>query len=47
MNLGNNFIDTINKLNLNKLAIIFISILFIMIGVIVILQKNEGIRLWN
>jgi hypothetical protein len=45
MSLENNFINIKNKINLNKLAIIFISPLFIMIGFIVILQKNEGMRL--
>lgn len=45
MNLDNNFINIKNKKYLNKLAIIFLSPLFIMIGFIVILQKNEGMRL--
>ena len=47
MNLKNDYIDigTINKINLNKLAIIFVPFLFIMVGFIVILPKNEGVRL--
>ena len=42
MNLKNDYIDigTINKINLNKLAVIFLSFLFIMIGFIGILPKK-------
>ena len=47
MNLKNDFIDITKKINLNKLAIIFVSFLFVMVGFIVILPKNKGVRLWN
>jgi len=40
MNLKNNLINAINKVNLNKLAIIFVPFLFIMVGFIVILPKK-------
>ncbi len=45
MNLEKIFINTINKINLNKLAVIFVSFLFIIVGFIVTLSKNEGVRL--
>jgi len=45
MNLAKKFIDTINKINLNKLAVIFASLLFIIVGFIIDLSKNEGVRL--
>jgi len=45
MNLEKNFIDTINKINLNKLAVIFVSFLFIIVGCIIVLPKNEGVKL--
>jgi hypothetical protein len=45
MNLEKNFIDTINKINLNKLAVIFVSFLFIKVEFIMALSKNEGVRL--
>ena len=40
MNLKNNLINAINKVNLNKLAIIFVPFLFIMVGFIVILPNK-------
>jgi len=45
MNLVKIFIDKINKINLNKLAVIFVSFLFIIVGFIIALSKNEGVRL--
>ena len=45
MNLEKFFINTINKINLNKLTVIFVSFLFIIVGFIVTLSKNEGVRL--
>ena len=45
MNPEKNFIDAINKINLNKLTVIFVSFLFIIVGFIVSLPKNEGVRL--
>ena len=40
MNLKNNLINAINKVNLNKLAVIFLSFHIIMAGFIVILPKK-------
>ena len=45
MNQKKIFIYTINKINLNKLAVIFASFLFIIVGCIVALPKNEGVKL--
>ena len=45
MKLKNNLINAKKRINLNKLAIIFVPFLFIMAGFIVILPKNEGVRL--
>ncbi len=45
MTLKKKFIDAMNKINLNKLAVIFVSFLFIIVGFIVTLSKNEGVRL--
>jgi len=43
MNLEKNFVDTINKINLNKMAVIFVLFLFIIVGFIMTL--NEGVKL--
>jgi len=41
MNLVKKFIETINKINLNKLAVIFVSFFFIIVEFIIDLSKNE------
>jgi len=44
MNLKNKFINTIDKINLNKLAVIFVSFVFIMVGFIVLVPQVKAIH---